>query len=295
MRHRRSGSRALNPFSAAAAALAILLPAAPACAQAPTDASSGAPLQENMPHSWFRNYDYGVELDGKVLPEAGLYQMIGKPFMLVFGSVLDTAYVWSADPRVVRPIRREQVTSKGEDEVMVAEASFAAATPIPWMQDGPEAVIFYAGQRRYKILRVPPIIGPTTPDDILRQLPAYRKGMDEYRPALESVSALKGVRQKVTVEVWFGSWCPHCRVVVPRFLKVMQAAANTNIAVAYHGVPHEFGTYTPAMAKDVKGLPTFIFTKDGKELGRIRGEPPTGTLEEEIARILRPVNTASGG
>jgi hypothetical protein len=49
------------------------------------------------------------------------------------------------------------------------------------------------------------------------------------------------------------------------------------------------------MARDVKGLPTFIFTRDGKELGRIRGEPPTGSLEEEIARILHQVNTASGG
>jgi thiol-disulfide isomerase/thioredoxin len=280
---------------AAILTLGIVLPASPACAQAPTNASSDAPLQENMPHSWFRNYDYGVELDGKVLGDAGLYQMIGKPFMLVFGAGLDNAYVWSADPRVVRAIRKEQVTTKGEDEVMLADSSFAASAPIPWMQDGPEAVIFYSGQKRFKILRVPPIVGPTTAEEMIRQLPAYRKGMEEYRPNAEAVTALKSVRQKVSVEVWFGSWCPHCRAVVPRFLKVLQAVANTNLAVSFQGVPREFGTYEPSMARDVKGLPTFIFTRDGKELGRIRGEPPTGTLEEEIARILHQVNTASGG
>jgi len=289
------GFRPVNLSLALAVAAAAFMSAAPACAQAPSTASAGAPLEENMPRSWFRNYDYGVELDGKVLQDAGLYQMIGKPFMLVFGSPLDSAYVWSADPRVVRPIRKDQVTLKGDDEVMLAESSFATASPIPWMQDGPEAVIFYAGQKRFKILRVPPIIGPVTSEAILAQLPAYRKGMDEYTPDGASVSAIKGVRQKVSVEVWFGSWCPHCRAVVPRFLKVVEAAGNTNLNVVYHGVPREFGTYTPAMARDVKGLPTFIFMKDGKELGRIRGEPATGTLEAEVANILRPTVTASGG
>jgi len=248
-----------------------------------------------MPHSWFRNYDYGVQLDGKVLGEAGLYQMIGKPFMLIYGSALDNAYVWSADPRVVRAIRREEVTQKGDDEVMLAESTFAASAPIPWMQDGPEGVVFYSGQKRFKILRVPPIIGSTSAEELLRQLPAYKKGMEEYHPNADAVTAIKGVRQPVNVEVWFGSWCPHCRAVVPRFLKLLQAAANANLAVSFEGVPREFGTYAPSLARDVKGLPTFIFTKDGKELGRIRGEPATGTLEDEIARILRQVNTASGG
>lgn len=294
MSQRSSGS----PFSrlaAAVIAVSIVLTVSPACAQAPTTPASGAPLETNMPRSWFRNYDYGVEIDGKVLPDAGLYQLIGKPFMLVFGPVLDAAYVWSADPRVVRAIRRDQVTLKGDDEVMLAESSFAASSPIPWMQDGPEAVVFFAGQQRVKILRVPPILGPTSAEEIVRQLPAYRRGMDEYTPNAGAVTAIRGVSKKIALEVWFGSWCPHCRAVVPRFLKVMQAAANTNLSISFQGVPREFGTYTPALAKDVKGLPTFIFMKDGKEIGRIRGEPPSGTLEEEIARILRGDSKGVGG
>jgi len=281
---------------AAAFAIFVFASAAPACAQAPASpTASGAPLEENMPRSWFRNYDYGLEIDGKVLPEAGLYQMIGgKPYMLVFGPVLDSAFVWSADPRVVRSVGKDRVTPKGEDELMLAESSFAAAAPIPWMQDGPEAVVFYAGQKRFKILRVPPIVGPTSADEILKNLPAYRKGMDEYRPEAAAVAELKNVRKKVEIEVWFGSWCPHCRAVVPRFLKTLQAVANTNLAVSFNGVPREFGAYAPSTARAVKGLPTFILTQGGKELGRVQGEPASGSLEAELARIVKQGVVAAG-
>ncbi|MBI3448393.1 MAG: thioredoxin family protein [Acidobacteria bacterium] len=289
-----AGSRVVAAL-AALCAVGLLASGSPACAQAPTNAAaSGAPLEENMPRSWFRNYDYGLEIDGKVLPEAGLYQMIGKPYMLVFGPVLDSAFVWSADPRVVRSVGKDKVTPKGEDELMLAESSFAAAAPIPWMQDGPEAVVFYAGQKRFKILRVPPIIGPTSADEMLKLLPAYRKGRDEYLPEPGAVAALKNVRKKVEIEVWFGSWCPHCRAVVPRFLKTIQEAANTHLAVSFYGVPREFGSYAPSTARDVKGLPTFILTQDGKELGRVRGEPASGSLEAELARIVKQGVVAAG-
>jgi len=183
---------------------------------------------------------------------------------------------------------------EGEDELMLAESSFAAAAPIPWMQDGPEAVVFYAGQKRFKILRVPPIVGPTSADEILKNLPAYRKGMDEYRPEAAAVAELKNVRKKVEIEVWFGSWCPHCRAVVPRFLKTLQAVANTNLAVSFNGVPREFGAYAPSTARAVKGLPTFILTQGGKELGRVQGEPASGSLEAELARIVKQGVVAAG-
>ncbi len=259
------------------------------------DAASTAPLQQNLARSWYRNYEYGVELDGKLLPEAGLYQIVGKATMLVFGPKMDSAYVWSLDPKVVRPVGKDQITERNEDEVLLAESSFSNASPIPWMQDGPTAVVFYAGPERLKIVRLPPIIGPTTLDEILDHSPQYRRGMEEYRPKPEAVALLRTLRQRVEIEVWFGSWCPHCRVVVPRFLKTMQASANANIAITYHGVPRDLAGYAPIAEKQVKGLPTFIFLKNGKEIGRIRGEPPQGTIEEEIVRILRLAESAPGG
>lgn len=262
--------------------------------QAPSTAAAG-PLQENAPRSWYRNYDYGVEVDGQSMPDAGLYTLLGKPYMLVFAPMLDTAYVLTTEPKVVRPVRRDQVTPRSEVEVVLAETSFADAAPIPWRQDGDTAVVFYAAQRRFKVARVPPLLGRTTLEALFGHSPVWKRGMEAYRPSPEAVASLRQAQEPVTVEVWFGSWCPHCQHVVPMFLKIVQAAANPKIQIEYYGVPREFGTYAPAVEKGIKGLPTFIFVKGGKEIGRIRGGPSQGTLEEEMGRILGVVTTARGG
>jgi thiol-disulfide isomerase/thioredoxin len=174
---------------------------------------------------------------------------------------------------------------------MLAKASFTESSPIPWMQDGP-AVIFYAGKSRYRIARVPPIVGVTNQEEIFGHDPMYRREMEEYEPDLGAVSALQQVGSKAIVEVWFGSWCPHCRKMVPRFQK---AAANPNLEVLYHAVPRQFGDYDPARERNVKGLPTFIFLRNGKEFGRIRGGGESAPLETELARILSTASLPAGG
>jgi thiol-disulfide isomerase/thioredoxin len=257
---------------------------------------SSLPLQENLPRSWYRNYDYRIEVDGRVSSDAGLYLMVGKPYMLIYGSSLDNAFVLSTnEPKVVRPVKKDQITTKSDLEVVLPESSFTAATPIPWMQDGPTAAIFYAGQRRFRIGRLDPIVGPTTYQDIVNYSPVWKIGMDQYTPDANDVAWLRSYREKVTIEVWFGSWCPHCQQVLPMFFKALQAAANPNIEVTYYGVPREFGNYTPAVQKDVKGLPTLIFLKGGRELGRIRGGPEKGPFEAEVVRILKTPGVAQGG
>ena len=42
-------------------------------------------------------------------------------------------------------------------------------------------------------------------------------------------------------------------------------------------MPAGFNGYDPARGKAVVGIPTFIFWKDGKEVGRIPGDPGNDT------------------
>lgn len=268
----------------ALAAVALLGPGGLPAAQS---GGGNAPLQENMPRSWYRNYDYGIEVDGNLDPSVGLYQLVGKRYMLIYGSGLGTAYVLTLDPKVVRKVKDGQISAKNDLEVVLAETSFSESEPIPWMPDGPTAVIFYGGERKYRIARVPPIVGETTMDEVYAKNPIYRRGMEEYTPASEAVSSLRGIQKKATIEVWFGTWCPHCKEVVPRLVKTLQAAANPNLEVRYFCVPRNFGKYQPAVEKQVKAVPTFLFLRDGRELARIRGGPRNGSsMEAEMARIL---------
>ena len=114
-----------------------------------------------------------------------------------------------------------------------------------------------------------------------------------YWLAASAVSKLKQVDGHYRIEVWFGSWCPHCQRVVPRFLKVMQAVGNPNVEVLYHAVPRQFGSYQPAVQKEVNGLPTFIIMKDGREFTRFKGSGTPKSLEAEMADLIASTTRAS--
>ncbi len=255
---------------------------------------AGGPLQENEPRSWFRNYDYGVEIDGRREPGVGLYQVVGKPYMLLFGPGLETPWVLTLREKEVRPVKASEITIRSEMEVVLAESSFLSAAPEPWVYDGETAVVFYCGspKRRVRVARVPPVEGETTVEHLYEVNPLYKMGKDKYVPDQSAIARLKKVASPYLIEVWFGSWCPHCQRVVPRFIKVMEATANPNVQVVYHGVPRDFTSYKPAQAREVEGLPTFIVLKNGREYRRLRGAGEKVSLEEELADLLSP---AGGG
>jgi len=78
----------------------------------------------------------------------------------------------------------------------------------------------------------------------------------------------------VTVRVYFGSWCPHCRQHVPYILKVEDQLKGSQVKFEYVGLkkPPE-GWNDPEVKKlNVKGVPTGIVYVGGKEIGRITGD-----------------------
>ena len=283
---------------AAALVLAALMAAIPSGdlrAQDPrvTILPPSNPLQENLPRSWYRNYDYGVEVDGLWKPDVGLFQVVGKPYMLVYGVGIEPAYVISIKPQEVRPVQSSEITAKTDMEVVLAESSFLDTSPRPWGIDGRAGIVFFGGNQRIRVTRVPALVGETTLETLFTQNPLYRRGMDRYTPKQGPIARLKQVSSPIRIEVWFGSWCAHCQRVVPRFLKVMQAAGNPNLEIVYPGVPRDFGNYEPATEKRVKGLPTFILMRDGKEFTRIRGSGKDMSIEEELAGSLAGTTPAS--
>jgi thiol-disulfide isomerase/thioredoxin len=255
----------------------------------------GDPVQQNMPRSWYRNFDYGIEIDGQMQQDIGLFQVVGKPYMLVYGPGMEKAWVLSMRPKnEVRSVRTGAITVKNDIEVILAESDFLAEQPSPWANDGQTAVVFYGGSSRIRIARVPELVGEISTEAIFETNPLYRRGMEQYTPDQSAIAKLKEVSGHYLIEVWFGSWCPHCQRVVPRFLKVVQAAGNPNVEVLYHAVPRQFGTYQPAVQKEVNGLPTFIIMKDGREFTRFKGAGAPKSIEAEMAEILNSPTRPTG-
>jgi len=134
-----------------------------------------------------------------------------------------------------------------------------------------------------------PLLGHLT-RAALRDYPAWKTVWDQppYAPDPTAVAAIRAGAKQVTVLVIMATWCPDTRRELPRYFATMDAAGITDAVLTMVGVDRT--------KKDREGLtdqygitrvPTFVFLRDGKEIGRVVERTPAGTtFEAEVARIL---------
>ena len=109
----------------------------------------------------------------------------------------------------------------------------------------------------------------------------------EYNIDSTHIKKLDSLLRGVKIKTFMGTWCSDSQREVPAFYKIMdQAKANfdnlTLIAVTRD-------KDTPQGLEDglnITNVPTFIFSKDDKELGRIV-EYPIQSLEKDMLKILQ--------
>ena len=86
--------------------------------------------------------------------------------------------------------------------------------------------------------------------------------------------------------VFFGTWCGDSRREVPHFLKIADQCGIPSSRIKLYGVDRSKKSKDGLTDRyHIERIPTFIFLKDGNELGRIT-ERPTGTLEADMLSIL---------
>jgi thiol-disulfide isomerase/thioredoxin len=261
-----------------------------------TLAASGGLLAQDEPslHTWYENFDYVTEVDGAVSTEARLFSTQGKGAMLIVAPELAQAIVLELKGRTVMLVEASALKEGMAPDTYDIDDAAIHGPPAPYTMDGNKVIFFYQG-KRVQLSRRAPLLGATTMQEMLTYLPAYRKGMKDYVPMESDVVYLKSYKLPVRIEVFFGSWCPHCKVTVPKFLKVVEQMANPNVEVTFTAVPvPPFADYPPAKAKDIKGVPTFILYGDGKEVGRITTIAGDSSIEHELVKILFAFQQAKG-
>lgn len=236
---------------------------------------------------WYPRYDWALEVDGRSAESAMFFvERSSGRRILVEAPELPQVAVLNISGQKVTILDRASVTIEpdGAAAMLAPGAEVGAETSSYTMDSG--RVLFYVGNNRLKISPKEPLQGPATREQILSHSPIYRKGLEAYQPDPKALERLRSVTKPIEIEVVFGTWCPHCKVMVPRFMKSIEEADNGNIHVSYLGVPQNFSSFEPAKVKNIQGVPTFIFYRDGKELGRIPGEPTEGTIEQAMVKII---------
>ncbi len=100
----------------------------------------------------------------------------------------------------------------------------------------------------------------------------YEKNEQEHRP-LPSTAVANALKD-TKVKIFLGTWCGDTKYLLPRFVKSWEAM-NLSIdqlefiAVHYEGEHYKQGPNNETADRNIHRVPTFIFEKEGKEIGRI--------------------------
>lgn len=109
---------------------------------------------------------------------------------------------------------------------------------------------------------------------------------DNYTPDSAMVVKIKGLAPNYKIKIVMASWCGDSKREVPRFYKIMDAAGYDYKSFELVCVDRDKKCEEGEVDKlDIKFVPTFIFSKNDVELGRII-ETPKGKLEENILEII---------
>lgn len=147
--------------------------------------------------------------------------------------------------------------------------------------------LFYVGCCCISSNNGPVIVGKISMEKLLEELEGYKARVILYDPDPEAIEYLHSYDKTLTIEVFFGSWCPDCREHLPHFIKIIQEAANSNISTIFIGVNRDKSE--PAhliQEKGIKFVPTFIVYRNGEEIGRIV-EHPRISIEHDLVAIVK--------
>jgi thiol-disulfide isomerase/thioredoxin len=133
----------------------------------------------------------------------------------------------------------------------------------------------------------PVLIGTVARDHLEAALPDWVRAQIEAHFDREAAAALAMVEPGAEVTVFLGTWCGDSRREVPRFWRVLDETGGlVPFTIRYIGVSRD--KKEPAelvTAHDIRYVPTFIVTRDGREVGRIVESPPHD-VESDLLDLL---------
>ncbi len=115
----------------------------------------------------------------------------------------------------------------------------------------------------------------------------YAENEKGYTPFPNAVEGLKK-HPEYELIVFMGTWCHDSHFIIPKFFKLVDAAAFPPDHITLIGTDENKKTLSHlAEALGVKNVPTIIVLKDGKELGRVVEYGKYGMFDMELAEVVK--------
>ena len=271
----RSSSSLRRPLALLLLAAAAVIPAA--------RPAHGQPVPSAAVMRGFQRIgDYVLLVGGKEDKSAEVYQNSTVPAYLILANSLPSPVLLTPRAGTVETVKLMKVAKQKDGTVdLLADAALA---PQGKFEIKGEAIAFTSEGKAVTMNPNPPLLGPKKNADLKAHNPEYARTAQNYNPNQASLAALRKEAQPVTVRVFFGSWCPHCRQHVPLLLKVEDLLGPSKIHFEYYGLPHDFKDPI-AQQQKIRGVPTAIVYVNGRETGRLETQD-WAAPEVSLSKVL---------
>ncbi len=114
----------------------------------------------------------------------------------------------------------------------------------------------------------------------------FTKNYNDHTLDSETIKAIKPKLKNINIKVFMGTWCSDSQKETPALYKVLEAVKFNMENLEIIAVNHD--KETPKHLEkgmDIQYVPTIIFYKEGKEIGRYV-ESAQETLEKDMLAIL---------
>ena len=241
----------------------VLLVASGAVAQGPAPGSGS--VADFVPVAFL------VDLDEKPDPEVEVFQSRSTGAFLILSSELPAPVRIRLREAQVETITLMKVNRNEDGTVeLLAGATLEAQPPFQLTTDR-SGLEFRVGEIKGLLREKPPLLGSNNIAGLLQHSPEYRRTADAYTPSDPIVNKLRDQTGDVEVRVFFGSWCSHCKQMVPRIMKVAEQLEGSKITFDFYGLP-PFSSPDPyAEEIGINAVPTGVIYLEGKEIGRVSG------------------------
>jgi len=282
-----------------AGAIILFLPSSPtpALAQgAPADKAADTvekcpvpPAATGRPHDFRRISDYFLLVDGKQV-QAEIYQSDRPSAVLVVSPALASPVLLMADSAlIVIPAALE----KKPDGLMILRPD-AVLRPRGAFEYVDQDVKFSVEGHAAMLREQPPLLGLHHADEVTTHNPEYLLSAKAYSASGKHIAALQKEERPVIVRIYYGSWCSHCRKLVPHAVRIEQELQRSKIRFEYFGVPANFKSNPEIRQFGVQSIPTGVVFVNGTEAGRIVGDDAWNSPESTLHGILADKGVAGG-
>jgi thiol-disulfide isomerase/thioredoxin len=116
---------------------------------------------------------------------------------------------------------------------------------------------------------------------------SFDAGYNEYVPDANIIKQLKKMKKGLEIVIVMASWCGDSKVQVPRFFKILDAIDFKDSDLKLIAVDgNKTAGDVDISALGIERVPTFLFYKDGREIGKIVESPTGSSLERDMLLIL---------